>query len=418
MRLLDDQCSRVVVTGLAVETCIGRGVPEFWTNLAAGRSGIRPLKNFDASNLPCKVGGEMDFDPLNFMTPSAVRRTSRFQQLLYCCVAQALENVPGVADSDRTALVVGTGGGAEPYFGLALANYAQEGWKGLDRLSLLKTLPNMAAAYVAQAWQIRGPVLTVATACASSADAIATGVQLIRSGQADVVICAGAEAWLTELSIGNFCLMQAVSTRSSEQAQRASRPFDKGRDGMVPAEGAGVVIIESLGHARKFDREILAEVLGAASTCDGHHLVQPHPTGAGAVRAMTNALRDAELAPDQIDHVNMHGTSTPLNDRIETAAMKQVLGEHARSIPFTASKSIFGHASGAAGAIEAVATIQTIRQGFVPPTLNLDEPDPDCDLDYTPHQGRSARIERAMTVNFGFGGQNAALIFGKFQDAV
>ena len=405
---------RVVVTGISVISCIGNDTTTFWNNLRSGTSGIRKITSFDASHLPCKVAGEVQFDPREFMNAGAVRRTARVQQLLFCCVSKALERCGGFIQGARTGLVVGTGGGAEPFFALDLKQYNEKGWTALDRLNLLKTLPNMAAAYVAQHYHIEGPVLTLSTACASSTDAIARAGDMIRNGAIDTAIVAGTEAWITELSIAQFCLMQALSTRSPDEAGAASRPFDRDRDGMVPAEGAAVLLIEGLDSALQRGREPLAEVLGAGSSCDGHHLVQPHPEGAGAVRAMELALHDSGITSTEIDHINAHGTSTPLNDKIETLAVKRVFGSRAFDIPLTANKSIFGHASGAAGAMEAVASVMTLRHQFVPPTINLETPDPDCDLDYTAGHGRTAKIDTVLSNSFGFGGQNASVILRRF----
>lgn len=405
---------RVAVTRLGLETCIGRDPDTFWSNLAKGSSGIRPVEAFEKSGLPCRIGGEVDFTDPEDLAPQWIRRTGRFQRLLYSAVLKALGGRQLPAAPDRLALVVGTGGGGLPAAG-AETGFLRRGWRGLDRITMLRLLPNMAAAFVAQRLGIRGPCLTITTACAASCDALGDAFCRVRSGAVDVAIAAGVEAWLTELSIGSFCRMEAVSRQPPERAAQASRPFDADRDGMVPSEGAAALVLESFAHAQRAGRPILAEVLGAASSCDGYHLVSPLPSGEATASAIRSALRQADLRPDQIQHVNAHGTSTRLNDIAETRTLKLAFGSHAHRLAITANKSIFGHASGASGAIESAATVLTLMRQYIPPTLNLEKPDLECDLDYTPREGRPSEIEYALKLNTGFGGQNSAVVFGRAQ---
>jgi 3-oxoacyl-[acyl-carrier-protein] synthase II len=406
---------RVYVTAIEIESCVGSQVEQFWTNVANGRSGIRPISLFDASDLPCKVAGEVEFDPQQYMSSTLIRRTTRCQQLIYACAARLLANAPDLTNVDNTALVLGTGAAAQPYLEPPVRQLVEGGWRALDRLTLLRALPNMAAGLIAQTWRLRGPVSTISTACASSTDAIGTAFHLVQSGRCGSALAGGVEAWITLLSLGNFCAMNALSTRGENDATTASRPFSRDRDGMVPAEGAGIMLLETLESAQKHRRSPLAEIVGYGSSCDGYHLTAPDPEARGAARAMSMALADGDLMPCNIDHINLHGTSTPLNDVAETRAVKLTFGEHAKEMPLTASKSIFGHASGAAGVLEATVTIMAMRNAYVPPTINLNEADERCDLDFTPLKGRRWDIDKALSVNFGFGGQNAALAFAQYR---
>ncbi|MEV5239697.1 beta-ketoacyl-[acyl-carrier-protein] synthase family protein [Streptomyces cinnamoneus] len=400
---------RVLVTGIGVESCAGATPDALWAALSAGRPAISPLEL--EQPLPCKVGGVVKgFDPRDHMSVQQVRRTSRFQQLLYAAAMKAradagLRTAPG-------AVFVGTGGGGLDEAARQVTTLRRSGWSTMNRLGLLRLLPNQAAGLIAQELGVTGPVLTLSTACASSTDAIGAGMRAVRDGTADVVLVGGVESWLDLPSLASFCLLDALSQRPAAQAASASRPFDRDRDGMVPAEGAAVLVLESERSALRRGATVHGEVLGAASTCDAHHAVAPRPDGTVAARTIELACADAGLDPAAVDMVSAHGTSTPLNDRAETAAIKRAFGSHARHVAITAPKSVIGHACGACGILESVGVLLAMREKYVPPTANLHHPDPDCDLDYTPLVGRSTPINVAVKQNFGFGGQNSAVVFG------
>ncbi|MEW2574634.1 beta-ketoacyl-[acyl-carrier-protein] synthase family protein [Streptomyces syringium] len=400
---------RVLVTGIGVESCAGGTPDELWDALAAGRPAISALEL--EQPLPCQVGGVVKgFDPREHMSAQQVRRTSRFQQLLFAAAMKAradarLRTAPG-------ALYVGTGGGGLDETAQLVTVLRESGWSKMNRLGLLRLLPNQAAGFVAQELDITGPVLTLSTACASSTDAIAAGMRAVRDGTADSVLVGGVESWLDLPCLASFCLLDALSRRPAAEAVRASRPFDRDRDGMVPAEGAAVLVLESERSALARGATVHGEVLGAASTCDAHHALAPRPDGSVAARTIELACADARLDTAAVDLVSAHGTSTPLNDRAETAAIKRAFGSHARQVAITAPKSVIGHACGACGVLESVGVLLAMREKFVPPTANLENPDPDCDLDYTPLVGRPASIDVAIKQNFGFGGQNSAVVFG------
>ncbi|MEV4744565.1 beta-ketoacyl-[acyl-carrier-protein] synthase family protein [Streptomyces sp. NPDC049555] len=401
--------SRVLVTGIGVESCAGDTPDELWDALATGRSAISAL-DLDEP-LPCRVGGVISgFDPRQYMSVPQVRRTSRFQQLLFAAALKARQDAGLRSAPD--ALYVGTGGGGLDETARQVTLLRASGWSRMDRLGLLRLLPNQAAGLVAQELGITGPVLTLSTACASSTDAIGAGLRAIRDGIADIVLVGGVESWLDVPALASFCLLDALSQRPAAQAAAASRPFDRDRDGMVPAEGAAVLVLESERSALRRGATVHGEVLGAASTCDAHHPVAPRPDGAVAARTIELACADAGLETAAVDLISAHGTSTPLNDRTETAAIKRAFGPHARQVAITAPKSVIGHACGACGIIESVGVLRAMQDKYVPPTANLDNPDPDCDLDYTPLVGRSAVINVAVKQNFGFGGQNSAVVFG------
>lgn len=400
---------RVLVTGMGVESCVGDTPDLLWKALSTGTSGIGEMTL--EKPLPCEVGGVIrDFDPLDYMKPQQARRTSRFQQLLLASVVKARADARLGTAPD--ALYVGTGGGGLQEAGKVVTTLRAEGWGKVNRLALLRLLPSMAAGVAAQELGVTGPVHTLNTACASSTDAIGAGMRAVRDGYADRVVVAGVESWLDYPAVSSFVLLDTLSRRPAEEARRASRPFDRDRDGMVPAEGAASLVLESEEAARSRGAEVYGEVLGAASTCDASHLVTPLPDGAQAARAIGNACADAGVDPAEVDCISAHGTSTRLNDAAETAAVKRALGEAAWDVPITAPKSVLGHSCGACGAIESVGLLMSMLNDIVPPTANLEHPDPDCDLDYTPLQSRPRRITTAVKQNFGFGGQNSVVVFG------
>src|SRR5712691_1193587 len=408
---------RVVITGAGAVTPVGNTAEEFWTSLLAGRSGIGPITRFDASQMPTRVAGEIKgFDPLKYIDKKDDRKFDRFLKYAVACAVMAVEDA-GLkmdrVDATRFGVLVGSGiGGIETL----LEQYAILTEKGPDRVSpffVPMIIVNMASGVISMRFGARGPNSSVVTACATGNHAIGDAMRIIQRGDADVMIAGGAEAIIIPLTFAGFCQMKAMSTRNDDPT-RASRPFDAERDGFVCGEGGGLVVLESLEHARVRDARIYAEVVGYGMTGDAHHMTAPDPEGDGAARAMTAALRDAAIEPSAVGYINAHGTSTPYNDKFETIAIKRVFGEHAKKVPISSTKSMTGHLLGAAGGIEAIATAFAIHHGVLPPTINYETPDPDCDLDYIPNQARKQEVEAALTNAFGFGGTNATLALKKF----
>ena len=405
---------RVVVTGLGAVTPLGESVAEFWDALVAGRSGVGPMTLADPSAYPCRIAAEVSgFDPERYIDRREVRRMSRFSQLAIAAAREALAHAgitEGVVNPERLGVVLGNGNGGYPEIEAGVRTIAQGDGPRLSPFFFPMTLPNMAAANISRMFGAGGPCGTVTTACAASTQSVGDAAELIRRGAADVVITGGTEAGISELGLAGFSAMRALSTRNDDPAA-ASRPFDADRDGFVPGEGAGILIVEALDHALAREVEILAEVTGYGASSDAFHQFQPDAEGLGASRAITAALLDAGLAPGDIDYVNAHGTSTPLNDISETKALKRALGDAAASVPISSTKSMIGHALGGAGGMEAVACVQTILTGIIHPTINYVTPDPECDLDYVPNEARSVPVHTVLSNSFGFGGQNACLVF-------
>jgi 3-oxoacyl-[acyl-carrier-protein] synthase II len=416
--MVRDERRRVVVTGMGAITPLGNSVEEFWQGCLEGRSGIDYLTQFDASTYPVRIAGEVKgFDPDDYMERREARRMARFSQFAVAAARQAIESSglkPEREDRERIGVLLGVGIGGFPNVDEGMRTVVSKGGMRLDPFFVAKMLPNMAAAHVAMQFGLRGYNNTVTTACAAATQAMGDALELIRSGRADVVISGGAEAALCELGLAGFAVMRALSTQN-EPPQKASRPFDAKRDGFVAAEGAAIFVLESLEHAMARGAPILAELAGYDATADAYHIVAPCADGDGAVRCMRLALQDAGVAPDEVDYINAHGTSTPLNDAIETLAIKTVFGERAYRIPVSSTKSMIGHCFGAAGAVECVAVIKSIETGWVHPTINYEYPDPDCDLDYVPNQPRRSEVRVVLKNSFGFGGQNACLVFKRFE---
>jgi 3-oxoacyl-[acyl-carrier-protein] synthase II len=408
---------RVVVTGLGAVSPLGIGVPALWDGLIAGRSGVRRVQHFDTENLTVKIAAEVpDFDPKAFMDPKSVRRMDRFAHFAIAGTREALAHAKlEITDEnrDRVAVVMNTGGGGIPTIESNVTAMAVHGPSRVGPLVIPMFAPNMASSQVSIAFGIQGPTITSAAACASGVQAFVDAVRLLQAGEADFVVTGGTEAGITPVALTSLSNMHALSRRNDDP-QGASRPFDRERDGFVFGEGAGVLILETEEHAVRRGASVFAEALGGALTSDAFHLTAPEPSGRGARKAMTNALKRAEMEPHELDYIAAHATATQIGDIAETRAIKEALGDHARQIAISANKSMIGHLLGAAGAISAVACVMAIQDGIVPPTINLDHPDPDCDLDYVPNVARKLPVRAAMVNGFGFGGQNASTIFRRF----
>ena len=409
-----DEERRVVVTGLGALTPAGLGVPATWEALKAGRSGIARLTLCDPTGYSCTVGGEVTgYKASDYLDSKTARRMARFVQFAIVAAREAVEHAGldlGAEDLDRIGVVLGNGNGGYPEIEEGARTLVAKGGMRMSPFFFPMTLPNIAAAQVSLTYGLRGPSATIVTACAAGTQAIGEAAEMVRRGAADVVVTGGVEAGISQLGLGGFAVMRALSTTFNDEPARASRPFDARRDGFVPAEGAGVLVLESLAHARERGAEPLVEIAGYGATSDAYHVVHPDEDGSGAMRAMRIAIADAGLAPHEIDYINAHGTSTPLNDRIETLAIKRLFGEAAHGVAVSSTKSMLGHALGGAGGMEAVATVMTIVDGVMHPTINQEESDPDCDLDYVPNQARPRDVRAAMTNSFGFGGQNACVV--------
>lgn len=410
--------TRVVVTGLGAITPAGQTVEEYWQNLVAGRSGIGYLTMVDPTGYPCKFAGEVkDWDPTRYIERKAARRMARFTQFMVAAAAQAIADARlelDAEDRDRVGVLIGNGGGGYPDIQEAARILFERGGMKIDPLYMARSLGNMAAAQVALQFGLRGYNGTIVTACAAGTQAIGEAAMLIRAGRAEIVVTGGCEAGISELGLAGFSVMRAL-TSSEGPPEEASRPFDATRDGFVPCEGAGALILESEAHARARGARIYAEIAGFGCTNDAFHIVAPPDDGEGAARAMAEALRDAGLAPSDIDYINAHATSTPLGDAAETRAIKRVFGEEAYRLAISATKSLIGHGLGASGGMETVATIKTIETGTIHPTINLHHPDPECDLDYVPNIARQVPVRAALKNSFGFGGQNSSLAIVRYE---
>lgn len=410
---------RVVVTGMGAVSPLGNSVDEMWTRAIAGESGIQRLTLVDPSNYPCKVGGEVrDFDPAAYMDRKDARRMGRFAQFAVAAARQAAEAAAldlDRMDRGRVGTVIGNGGAGLPETDATMRTLLQRGGARVDPFYVAKFLGNMAAGNVTIQLGLLGYSNTVTTACAAGTQAIGDAFEVIRRGDADVMLAGGAEAGISELGLASFCAMRALATGHNDEPARASRPFDRDRTGFAPAEGSGVLVLEALDHALARGAQPLAEVIGYGVSADARYLVAPPEDGEGAARAMRSALSNAGIAAEEIDYVSAHATSTDIGDLAETRAVHSVFGERACGLPISSFKSQVGHLLGAAGGVEAVMAVQTIRNGVIAPTLNLDNPGEDCDLDYVAHTSRAAEVRTVMKNSFGFGGQNAVLIFRRFE---
>ena len=410
--------TRVVVTGMGAITPIGNSVQEFWDSAVAGKSGLDILQAFDHSAYPVHIAGEVKgFDPEEYMDRRVARRMARFSQFAMAGTAQALRHADlnlEDTDRDRVGVLMGNGIGGLEESQKGVRTIDSRGGMRLDPFYFPKMLPNMAAAHVALNFGARGYNNTVITACAAGTQAIGDAMDLVRAGRVDVCIAGGSEASLCELGLCGFAVIRSLS-QNNDEPQKASRPFDAERDGFVAAEGAGIMILESEEHAKSRNAPILAEVAGYGACSDAFHVVAPSEDGDGAMRAMREALEDADVETSEVDYINAHGTSTQLNDKSETLAIKKLFGEDAYRVPISATKSMVGHSFGAAGAVESVAAVQTIVNRVIHPTINLEHPDPKCDLDYVPEGAREADVDVVLKNSFGFGGQNACLVFKRHE---
>jgi len=408
---------RVVVTGLGTHTALGSSVDEFWRNLRAGKSGVSPIERVDVSDITTKIGSEVkDFDITEFMSTRDARRLDRSSQFFWVATKQALEDAELAYEEDepeamRAGVLAGTGIGGVETMEEQINVLADRGPSRISPFGIAKIISNMAGGVVSIDFNLYGPNSTVVTACAASANAIGDAAAIIARGAADVMVAGGGEAAITRFSLAGFASARAMST-NNDDPEGASKPFDLNRDGFIMGEGSAVLVLEELGHARSRGATVYGEVLGYGMSADGYHITLPRPGGAGAARSMIAAMADAGLSPSEIGYINAHGTSTPANDKTETTAIKSAFGDVAYDVPISSTKSMTGHLLGAAGAIESLACLLAIRDGVLPPTINYETPDDDCDLDYVPNVAREVPIRTAMTNSFGFGGHNVSLVFG------
>ena len=409
---------RIVVTGMGVTTPVGIGVAATWEALINGRSGIDTISLFNPERVKVKIAAEVaGFDPEQFMTRKRARHLDRYVQMAIAATLEAQEDAGLVIDDSnahRVGVMIGTGIGGITTIENGIHDLVQKGPNKLNPFIVPMMLPNMGSGQVSIALGARGPNIASTTACSSGSDAIGIAMAALQRGEADVIFAGGAEAPICELGVGGFLAARALSTRNDEP-QKASRPFDRDRDGFVMGEGAGTLVLETAEHAQKRGGRVLAELSGYASVSDAYHVTQPAPGGKGAVQAMQTAIARAGVTPADVDYLNAHGTSTPLNDKTETLAIKQVFGESAYDLPISSTKSMIGHLMGASGAVEAVACIKSITEGLVHPTSNLETPDPECDLDYVPRQSRAVAVRVALSNSMGFGGHNACLLFKRWE---
>jgi len=414
---------RVVITGTGLISALGTGTEKNWKDMLAGKSGIGPITRFPTDGLDARIAGEVkDFSPEQFMEKKEARRMDLFTQYAIAASEMAVResglpvgtDKPNGYAPEKVGVIVGSGIGG---IGSLEEQHKKALEKGFDRVSpffIIQMIINMAPGLISMRYNARGPNWSPVSACSTSAHAIGEGWKSIRLGETDAVIAGGAEAAITPLAIGGFAVMKALSTRNDDP-EHASRPFDKDRDGFVQGEGAGIVVLEELEQAKKRGAPILAELVGYGANSDAYHVTAPSPDGEGAARCMRLALQSAGMKPEDVGYINAHGTSTPYNDATETKAIKAVFGSHARKLAVSSTKSMTGHMLGAAGAAEAVVCVLALTRNILPPTINYDTPDPDCDLDYVPNKPREVRVNAAMTNSFGFGGTNAVLLFRRFR---
>jgi 3-oxoacyl-[acyl-carrier-protein] synthase II len=405
---------RVVITGMGMVTCLGTGVAANWEAVTAGRSGIGPITLFDASTFATRIAGEVkaDFDPAGHVPQKELRRMDRFQQFALVAAGEAMQESGLTWPPEhpyRWGVVLGSGMGGLETIENAVASCISKGPKSVHPLVIPKAVINLGAAMLSIKYGFKGPNMGIVNACTSGTSAIGEAFRFVREGRAEVMLTGGSEAVVTKLSVAAFNALRALSTRNDEP-EKASRPFDRDRDGFVISEGAGILVLESEEHATRRGAQIHGEIAGYGATDDAYHFVMPDPEGQGAYWAMRYALEDASIDPSLIEYINAHGTSTDLNDKMETSAIKRLFNRAAENISISSTKSMTGHMIGAAGAVEAIFSVMALKTGIIPPTINLDNPDPDCDLDYTPNKAASREVKWALSNSFAFGGQNASLV--------
>ncbi len=416
---MSTELKRVVVTGIGMISPLGVTLSESWERLKAGESGLGPITKFDASQMPSRIAGEIKgFDPTKYIDKKELKRTDSFVQLAIASSEMAFEDSGLDLDSmpkDEVGVLIGSGIGGLETIERNHTMLMQKGYRRISPFFIPMAVINMAASMVSIRFGLQGPNSSVVTACATGANAIGDAFKIVQRGDAKVMIAGGTESVITPLAVGGFSVMRALST-FNEDPQKASRPFDKNRDGFVMSEGCALLVLEDLEHARARGAKIYGEVVGYGMSGDACHITMPDPEGNGAFLCMRNALRDAGLSIEDVDYINAHGTSTPLNDKTETLAIKRLFGDRAYEIPVSSNKSMIGHLLGAAGAVEAAFTLMSLKEGVIPPTINYETPDPECDLDYVPNEAREALIKVAISNSFGFGGVNVTLAFRKWEE--
>ena len=408
---------RVVVTGVGLVCALGIGTEECWRNLVAGCSGIGPITQFDTNGFDCKIAGEVkNFEPLHWIEKKEIKKMARFIQIALAGADFAVKSAnwkPEDSNLDEVGVYVSSGIGGFDIIEREHWKLVQGGPGKISPFFIPSAIVNLASGQISIRYGARGPNSATATACSASAHAVGDSFKIIERGAAEMMICGGSEATITPMGVGGFAAMKALSTRNDDP-QHASRPWDAGRDGFVVGEGAGILVLESLEHAQRRNAQILAEIVGYGMSGDAYHMTQPEENGDGAYRVMMAALKDAKLTPNDVGYVNAHGTSTPIGDVIETRALKRVFGDRAKQVPISSTKSMTGHLLGGAGGLEAGISVLALSDQTLPPTINLENPDPECDLDYVPNHARKASVEYALSNSFGFGGTNAALIFRRW----
>lgn len=409
---------RVVITGLGIVSPVGSTIEEAWNSVITGKSGIKPLTRLNADNYPAKVAAEIrDFDPEQFMEKKEARKMDRFTQYAVAAAKMAVADANleiNEGNAPRIGVWIGSGIGGMETFENQYRIFLERGYRRVSPFFVPMIIPDMAAGQVSIYLGAKGVNSCTVTACATGTNSIGDAFKVIQRGDADAMISGGAEAPITEMSVAGFCANTALS--NNPDPATASRPFDANRDGFVIGEGAGIVVLEELEHAKKRGATIYAEIVGYGSTGDAYHITAPAPEGEGGARAMQMAIDDAGFAPEEIDYINAHGTSTPYNDKFETAAIKSVFGDHARKLSISSTKSMTGHMLGAAGGVEAIFTALTIKNDHIPPTINLANPDPECDLDYVPNEARKQEVRSALSNSLGFGGHNATIVLTEYND--
>ncbi len=410
---------RVVVTGIGLICGVGHTAEEVWRNLLAGKSGVARITQFDASQFACQIAAEVkNFDPLQFVDKKELKKMGRFIYLALAAADEAMRTSGLEVTNEistRTGVHIGSGIGGFDVIEREHMNLLNGGPRKISPFFIPASIVNLAAGHVSIRYKAKGPNEATCTACTSSAHSIGDAYKIIQRCDADVMIAGGTEAAITPMGVGGFAAMRALSTRNNAP-EKASRPWDSGRDGFVIGEGAGILVLEELEFARRRGARILAEIVGYGMSADAHHITQPAENGDGAYRVMLNTLRDAQVQPQEVDYINAHGTSTDLGDKLETIAIKRAFGDHARELAVSSTKSMTGHLLGGAGGLEAGITVLALRDQILPPTANLDNPDPECDLDYVPNYPRKADVEYAMSNSFGFGGTNGALLFRRWAE--